>query len=82
MSCLEIVSWSLLCFIVCLRGALSVLFALGDHMRKEKAEINEMPGLTPIYARHFLHLVTKARAFGPRHRVKKITLTVKPGVRG
>ena len=79
MNWLQICSWSLLVLLLMLRAVTSVLFTLGNYMQKLDGETTEMPGLAATYARHILNFLTKARSFGPKHRLKKITLTIKPG---
>ena len=79
MSWLELISWGLIAGFMFVRALVSVSVAMGDHMQREHAEPKELPALWPIYVRHILAFFFKRRAFGPKHRLKKISITVKEG---
>ena len=77
MGTFQIVCLVLILIFVAIRAVVSVMYAQGKYMQDADMKTDEWPDLGPIYVRHFLRLLFKPRAFGPKHRIKKITLAVK-----
>ncbi|KAK9798994.1 hypothetical protein WJX73_010650 [Symbiochloris irregularis] len=73
----QIVAVILILIFVIIRAVVSVLYAQGKYMQDADMKIDEWPDLGPIYVRHFLRLLFLPRKLGPKHRIKKVTMTVK-----